>query len=425
MLKKLLKLIIVLVLIMAAALTAAVFLVAEDYALVARTATPSESEIAELRKIISENKPAQVLKSGKKTLVLTTSQINQLMSYASYRLNPSLSANMVTDRDRFYLRSSFRLPDNPLGQFLNISVKARVQLAKYLVIEELKLGQLRVPPVLVTIVEPYMLEQLNSRYAEYIALWKYLRRIDLRKEKVTVYYRLERSDLAQIKKLGRKVLVNSESRKKVLAYTTELENILSRMPDTRQSLIHLLVPMFDFARAQSVKSQEPVEENRMALLVLGSYMTGRNPAKYISDEAVKPFKKIKFTLKERTDLSQHYLVSSAINALSGTAWSNAIGLEKELNDADGGSGFSFVDLMADIAGNKLAQAALNKASAANLQEKMTSLQNESEIIGRIEGLQEGLTEREFKLEYGNANSDEYMTVVREIERRLFRSTAYR
>ena len=358
MIKKLLKIILVLVVILLGLITAGVFIVAEDTALVNRAAKLSDSDIETLRNIVKENDPIGIVQTNKKKMRLTVSQINQLLAYASNRFDGSLRARAITEKNRAYVKSSIVLPDNPFGEYLNFSGFVRVQHSKYFVIEQLKVGKLPVPELVVTILQPLILEELNSRFNEYFRLWDYLRRIDLTNNGVSVHYRLERSDLADLKKLGRKLLVNTEMKERALAYVAEMERLLNLLPAEKQSLTRLLSPMFLFAELRSQKNNQVVEENRMALLVMGAYMTGRNPAKYISDQPVKPFRKIKFTLKNRNDLAQHYLISGAINAVSGTAWSNAIGLEKELKDSDGGSGFSFVDLMADIAGNKLAQSAL-------------------------------------------------------------------
>jgi len=425
MIIKLLKIFLVLIVIVVGLITAGVLLVAEDTALVNRATKLSENEIETLRSIVKENNPVGIVQASKKKMILTTSQINKLLSLASNRFDDSLRVRAITEKNRAYVKSSIVLPDNPFGEYINLSAFVRVQHSKYFVIEKLKLGKLPVPRLFVTILQPLILEELNKRHNEYFRLWDYLKRIDLTDAGVSVHYRLERSDLADIKNLGRKLLVNTEMKERALAYVAEMERLLNLLPNEKQSLTRMLSPMFLFAELRSQKNKQAVEENRIALLIMGAYMIGRNPAKYISDQPVKPFRKIKFTLKNRHDLAQHYLISSAINAVSGTAWSKAIGLEKELKDSDGGSGFSFVDLMADIAGNKLAQASLTESSAVELQSKMARLSGEESIMGEIGGLAEGLTSAEFRLEYGNTNSDEYITVVREIERRLFQCDAYR
>ena len=56
------------------------------------------------------------------------------------------------------------------------------------------------------------------------------------------------------------------------------------------------------------------------------------------------------TMKGRRDLAQHFVVSCALAVLLSPQAAETIGILKELRDAQGGSGFSFVDLSADMAG---------------------------------------------------------------------------
>ena len=100
-------------------------------------------------------------------------------------------------------------------------------------------------------------------------------------------------------------------------------------------------------------------------------------------------------------------------------------MKKELRDSDGGSGFSFVDLMADMAGNQLASVAFSEKYARSVQTKLKRLTSETEIMGDISGLQEGLSAHEFKMLYGNVSSEEYTRIIREIRRRLFACSVYR
>src|SRR5439155_12630756 len=61
------------------------------------------------------------------------------------------------------------------------------------------------------------------------------------------------------------------------------------------------------------------------------------------------------TMRGRRDLAQHFVVSCALVAVVGESLAEAAGLFKEQQDArPGGSGFSFVDLNADLAGVALA-----------------------------------------------------------------------
>lgn len=425
MLRKLFFYIVVLVFIIAGLITTVAYLSVDDHALVTISSNPTQDELQDVRDIINSNNPKDVLSEKKSKLILTQQQLNLLLQYGNKKFVNNLRVKTIFDNNRFFIKLSFLLPDNPIGKFINLSSIVRLQYAKYFVIEDLKIGSIEVPSILVTLIQPYILKELNNRYASYARLWNIVKRIDIYQSKMTVHYQLKRSDLRNIKKVATKVVIGDVMRERILVYAEEMEKVLNQLDSKEQTILNLISPIFAFAEKRALVNKDPVEENRVALLTLGAYMVGRSPAKYISDVPLKKLRKIKFTLKGRKDLSQHYLVSAALNALSGTKWSNTIGLQKELKDSDGGSGFSFVDLMADIAGNKMAAAAMSPAKATIIQSRLKLIGSEDEIIGETSGLLENLTKSEFRIEYGSVGSEEYIRVVRDIERRLFFCSLYK
>ena len=59
--------------------------------------------------------------------------------------------------------------------------------------------------------------------------------------------------------------------------------------------------------------------------------------------------------RRRADWTRHFTLSGGLTVMSAVGPSDAAGLLKEELDADGGSGFSFGDLMADRAGTTFAE----------------------------------------------------------------------
>jgi len=421
---RIIYLFLILLFIVAAAVATAVIYAVDDNALVAPAKSLAAEQTAQIQQILKANNPASVISTKNKKLFLSMEQSNHILLYGSQKYLPALNARSVFDKDRVYLKMTYRLPENPLGRYFNASLLIKIEYGKYLVLEKLSFGSLSVPRFLLDLATPYMLQQLNKYYASYTALWDHIKRIDVTSADLTLHYQLDKSDLTGLKKMATEVLINDELSERILAYHGEMNRLLNQLGNREQSVIKLLSPLFRFAAIRSRQNSQPVAENQIALLTLAAYVVNRNPTRYISTDAHNDLKKITLTLKGRKDLAQHFLVSSAINALSNAAWSQAIGLQKELKDSDGGSGFSFVDLMADISGNKLADMALHEKTASLMQKRLLVIASENEIIGDISYLPEGLTETEFRTEYGSIGSEEYTRLVREIERRLLLCSLY-
>lgn len=425
MLKKLLYTIVLFIAVLTALLVTLVYLSIDDFALVNASGPLTEEDTVRMREIISANNPKAIISGNSKKITLNAGQTNQLINYGTAHFMPAMNAKVIFENGRFYLKSSYRLPENPVGKFINLSAIVKIKYAKHFDVQQLKIGNISVPVAVIKIAEPLVLQTANQYYGSAIQLWENIKRIDLYDSKVTVHYRLSRSDLKEITNIASNILVNDQTRERMFAYASELEKIVNGFSNRKQSVAPLITRMFSFAAFRTQMNNQAVEENRIALLTLGAYMVGKSPVKYISDKPFNQPKKINFTLMGRHDLAQHFLVSAGINSMSDSAWSKAIGLDKELKDSDGGSGFSFADLMADIAGNKLADKALTDATAIDLQTKLKVMMSEQEIMGDISDLPEGLTENEFRMEFGTTSSEEYIRMVREIERRLFNCTLYR
>ena len=108
----------------------------------------------------------------------------------------------------------------------------------------------------------------------------------------------------------------------------------------------------------------------------------------------------------------------------GSELADVIGVFKELSDSQGGSGFSFADLLADRAGVVLAEQTTGPA-AARLQLALAGQIKESLFMPHIDRLPEGLQELEFRSRYEDLDTETYTLVQREIERRIGNLALYR
>jgi hypothetical protein len=121
------------------------------------------------------------------------------------------------------------------------------------------------------------------------------------------------------------------------------------------------------------------------------------------------------TILDREDLAQHFLVSAYLTALAGPTAAHAAGVAKEFKDADGRSGFSFIDLAADRAGVQFASDVLEKkVSLADLAKQFVI----DDYMPGIDGFVEGLSSEEFRNQFGSIRDERYRKVVEDIDHRI-------
>ncbi|MBP6097670.1 MAG: hypothetical protein KA503_14695, partial [Methyloversatilis sp.] len=102
---------------------------------------------------------------------------------------------------------------------------------------------------------------------------------------------------------------------------------------------------------------------------------------------------------------------------------DALGLSKEMNDARGGSGFSFTDLLADRAGTRLGEQIAS--GRGNVAARLAGGLTDRDVLPPIEGLAEFLPEAEFRRRYGGVGEPAYRAVIDDIEARLASLELYR
>jgi len=127
------------------------------------------------------------------------------------------------------------------------------------------------------------------------------------------------------------------------------------------------------------------------------------------------------TIQNRNDLARHFFLSAGIAALSNAAIAESAGLIKEMQDVQGESGFSFTDIAADFAGIALAEHVRNAPSM--LRELGDSFQLAA-FMPIVKGLPEGLSQEEFRREFGSTSDPRFLDEVALVRTRVKQLPVY-
>lgn len=226
--------------------------------------------------------------------------------------------------------------------------------------------------------------------------------------------------LQQLRELPSSVLSPEDEQKqqRVRHYLALLDSLGT--PDTETlSLHYYLQPLFEEASLRAVNN-DAAQENESALLALAIYTGNRHFARFVGLQALpRKGHRVKIVLAGRHDLHLHFIYSAAIKLLSDQGISIAVGEFKELMDrGEGGSGYSFVDLAADMAGVRLAKAALEPDRARLIQQRLASAKDPSMYFPAVLDLPEGMDKDEFSRRFQAVDSPAYQQQVDRIKARL-------
>ncbi|MGQ8364990.1 hypothetical protein [Glaciecola sp. 1036] len=211
-------------------------------------------------------------------------------------------------------------------------------------------------------------------------------------------------------------------KQRVMGYLFFLDQ-LPPNPENRNSLNYYLVELMKEAKVYS-QNGDPVLENEAAIMALSAYAGHRRFARTVGNLSetmggVIPTVDKGTTLAGRHDLSLHFIFSAAIKLLSQQGFSIAVGEFKELMDrGQGGSGYSFVDLSADMAGAHFASLAVTPELAESIQDIIIAFDDENAYFPQINNLDEGLSKQAFIQKYGSVDSETYQKVVKVIQGRI-------
>jgi len=378
--------------------------------------------------------PRTIEPGGTRTLRLTQADADGLVAWATpLVVNPERFRGVVLfdAADTARARVSARLP--LLRRWLNAEAAARVRVdAGRLWLREprLRLGPWSVPAILLDPIAPALAAAVQAERPLRPVL-RALRQARIEPEAATATYgRVEvpRGLVAS--------LVWGEGTSEGLrdAVAEQVQGILAAAQAAPSGEARFARAYEDAFRRAQVRSKNgsAVEENRAALLGLGIVLGSEHVATFAGDVADAGQRNLAARLRAgatahgRADWTRHFSLSGALTVLSAVAPSDAAGLLKEELDADGGSGFSFGDLLADRSGTTFAERATgSEETAAEMQQRVAAGFRIDEYFPPGTGLPENIPDAELRSRYGGVGGPRYRQYAEEIERRVAAAAAYR
>lgn len=402
-------------------LVLAVYLAVDRQPLVATLVHFTPDHIARAKLLLERNDPRRLRQGEVRAITVSQEDLDLAINYAAHRLGRG-AASTVLQEGSATIRLSVELPSNPLGNYLNLAA-VLVESQNLPRLDELHLGRLPIPRRLAEWALRQGVAHTPGGAAYVSALQQVLKKVALRKNQLTVVYKWD----DQLPDQLRSALVPPETVARAKAYQTQLAALTRASNAGRMPLSSLLRPLMKLALQRSAEGGHAVEENQAAILVLTLYVNGQDLAAIMPAARAWPVPGPgRVSLGGRDDFAQHFTISAALSATSGSPLSDAVGLYKEVADSRGGSGFSFNDIAADRAGTRFGEAATaSEAAAKVLQNRVAQGITEADLLPKVSDLPEFMPEPEFKRRYGGIGAPAYNAMMRDIEQRLSALPLYR
>lgn len=412
--RAILRLILLSILLLPIGLIAIGWFALAEQALVLPAARLSHGDIARAKAILKKNDPRAPITGSRRSIEISEQDLNLAANYLLQKYTHG-GARITMLPELVRISATARIPRLPFRPYLNLSLNLSSS-DKGPQISTLRIGELDIPD---SLAQWLVVEGLREAYQtrQYRLASDLIKDLQLDTGRIRISYEWRPELLDEV----RSQLLSPSEQEAIAAYHAQLLKLQKQGTASRGSLTASLSELFRLAQTRSAKAGgDPVLENRSLLMVLGSWASGRGLQPLLPAElARKKIGAFRLSLERRRDFAQHFLTSAALVAGGDGALSNAVGLYKEMADADGGSGFSFTDIAADRAGTRFGEmATASAASARRLQQRMSRPVRETDIIPRIRDLPEHMNGAEFRRRFGGIDQPAYQQVMREIERRI-------
>jgi hypothetical protein len=396
---------------------------------------PARVTSAEKRRLfgmLRQKNPAKLPEGETAELRLTPRDLDLLMAWGLSVGEPGRKSRVAIARERATLEASFRVPR--VERYLNVVARGRASIRDGtldLSGDELQIGLVRTPRVVLGPLT-FLVERALNGDRRARPLLAAVRSLELEEDALRVVYGRATLPKGFVADLFHGEGTGAEDLASLGAQLEQMKEGAGRLPPKGDARFGAAVQSAFALAAVRSGADGAVRENRAAILALGLVLgtdrletfTGRIAPGVELAGLKRAYKGS--TLRGRSDWAKHFTVSAALAVLSLDQASDAVGLLKEELDADGGSGFSFGDLLADRAGTTFAGAATrDPASARALQARLGNGFRLDDFFPSADGLPEDIQDPELKSRYGGVGGKEYRRLADEIERRIASLPAYR
>ncbi|PPD33670.1 MAG: hypothetical protein CTY19_06930 [Methylomonas sp.] len=345
-----------------------------------------------------------------KTIVLNQKDLNIAVNYLlNHFVENTVQINL--SQDMVYSQIAVFVPKSIWGRYLDFSFKL-IQKEKIIKIKSLKIGEISIPDPAANYLIAILMH--STPMTKYWHLGEtYIKDISFTSEGIQVSY------LGAIVDQAKHLAVQKHREYPNLhVYQQQINDIVSQHdPAWRLSLMNLLQPLFLSAYQRS-NEDTAIQENRAVIIAVGSYIFKHELRRYLPLGLVYSKEYPVFAYK-RIDIPQHFIASALFATVDASLLGEQLGVDKELGDAEQGSGFSFIDLTADRAGTRFGQLAIaSPKQARQLQRTLSEAKDYTTIIPDPQDLPEHMDEQSFRSRYGSTESKAYQDTIKEIDKRI-------
>lgn len=348
---------------------------------VINTAKISQSDLSRIHQFIQKKDQ----RPSHNHIQLPEQDLNQLLQYGSQQLHLPIEfaahVNLHHESSQLLLSLNTFLPLRP---FLNIRIDFKAE-GKNIILLGGQIGSIELPQqsvaMLINMSMPYARQ--HPQYSSGTQLWQTIQNIAISDDLLSVDFVINKKLQAELQQKQLELIVGKTALERLPFYQQAIESQFAHLLGKREKLYRVMKHLFTIGSQQQQQGADPIADNKAIILALFLHTVKAEDFALLElNQSIHlPQLAIEFTIERQKDLAQHFLSTATITLFANSTIADAIGLQKELQDQNGFSGFSVTDLLANRVGSLLATQLLsNPQQAAKLQQKLANINHEQDFF---------------------------------------------
>ncbi len=376
----------------------------------------SHQDLLQARRLLHQHQQQAGSQEDRRELVFTARDLEMAARLLLQRHFES-GVRVTIEEDRLRAEASLRIPGLPSRPWLNLALTLQTP-QRHPVLVRMQAGPFTIPQPIARGLLARLLERAAHR-PEYRVARSLIDTLWLEDGRLHLRYRWS----PELATHAYDVLSDADRDLNAI-YIAQLRQQTSDA-SLEKRLVQVLPPLFALARERTQANGDAVSENRALLGVLAAWARPGEAAPLLGLPPARRLPPFRARLRGRIDLARHFLISALLAVRGNDALANTAGVYKEVDDAVGGSGFSFADLAADRAGSRFGALAVHPDTAFALQTLIATGITEDDLMPPIDALAEGLPLDRIQRDYHDLNSPRYRAAIRLIDHRIATLRLYR
>jgi len=391
--------------------------------LVEHPGPPDNRQVREVEQWVVDNSPSRFRSRGSREISLNDDELNLLTAFVLHNIPQlqTLAAKFDIHGDTADARLTVPVPLGPFSLYLNLQAQF-AQEAGRARLTHLRAGSLPVPRRVIRSFErlaAYGISPSSDTNVQLAQLRRSVVDYRLEQDRLLLHLEWQPETISELRSQAQQIFVSEEDRQRILAYHDLINDLASEAVKVRKqtSLQTFLPPLFELANKRSSRADaDAVAENRALLQALSLFVNQMPLDRLIGTAEVEDAPTMVVMLHQRNDLGLHFTSAAAIAASAGVGVAAVLSNSKEVHDARHGTGFSFSDMTANVAGTMLGRISTSSPQTARLiQQRLMRAESESDYMPVPRTDADGLDEETFTAEFGDRNGPAYLGRIREIE----------